>query len=277
MEDKEYSYKEFKSYSDLLSQEKDLKSKLYSDYKNKIDTQREFAEFAIDFIKNNEEKMLTDSTPFRDLANFFTVKAIKTFRAIQYLIENGFGEDAAVLIRCQFELLTNFLYISKEDQNARAEKYIRYEYLLKEKFLKKLFHSNLFYEVYEKLPEERKKEIRENCEKYEKLYPCKRFWSGKTVEQMADDVGLKDYYISVYCLFSNLVHSNVKSSEYYVVGDDNVIRFIIAITDHLIGEVIEANGNFILRILKQLNEIFQLGQEDVIQEAQNRFCEAFSN
>lgn len=159
MEDKRYSSQEYKNYNDLLSWENNYKQRLYSNYKLEFDHQSEIAALTINFVKNNEEKIFSDGSIFKSLVHFFIVKAIKTFRAIQFLIENGYGEDAAVLLRCQFELLTNFLYISKEDQDNRAKKYICYSYILAKKDLNEFSRKNLFYEIYEKTPKQRKIEI----------------------------------------------------------------------------------------------------------------------
>jgi len=272
----EYSNKEFNSYKDLLDNEKDWKSKLYSNYKNKIDAQRELAAFALNFIKDNEKKIFSHDSLFFELASFFAAKAIKTFRAIQCLIESGYGEDAAVLLRCQLELLIDFLYMAKENQNERAKKYIYYCYILEEKLLRELSHSNLFYEVYEKIPEERKIELKEKYEEHKKLYPNKRWWSNKSIEEMSNDVGLNDYY-TLYRFWSDYVHTSVECSRSYIEIDDNIIKYKIGISDNLIMQDIVSSGNFLLRILNQLNDIFQLGQDDVIQEAINRLCEAFRN
>lgn len=275
MEDKKYLNKELDNYQDLLNREKDWKNKLILSYRHQFSFQEDLDELAFNFINNNKEKLINPDSVFKEVANYFLAKGLKTFRSIKYLTENGLGEDAAVLIRCQFELLTNFLYISKEDQDNRSKNYIYYSHILSRKYLNKIYLSNLFYEVYDRLSDERKEEINKNYEEHEKLYPNKRWWSGKSCEEMAKDIGLKDYYISIYCPFSNLVHSNIESSRYYVIENNNITRFIIAITDHLITQVIFSNCDFLLRILNQLNEIFQLGQDDCLQEALNRFCKAF--
>ena len=270
----EYSNKEFNSYKDLLDNEKDWKSKLYSNYKNKIDAQRELAAFALNFIKDNEKKIFSHDSPFFELASFFAAKAIKTFRAIQCLIENGYGEDAAVIIRCQFELVVNFLFISKEQRDKRAKKYINYCRILEKEFLNEISHSNLFGEIVQEMPKERKEKIERAYEEHEKSYRNKRKWSGKSIKDMANNIGLGGYY-TLYKLWSNYVHTNVECSKDYIEEDDNIIKYKIGISDNLIRQHIVANGNFLLRILVQLNDIFHLDQVDIITEAENKFVKAF--
>lgn len=92
---------------------------------------------------------------------------------------------------------------------------------------------------------------------------------------MADDVELKDFYVLIYRFFSNIVHTNVRSSAYYIIKDNNITRFIIVITEHLIRQGIAANCALILRILEQVNNIFQIGYDVIIQNAMIKYSKIF--
>lgn len=274
LEDMEHSNKEFKSYSDLLKAEKGLKKKLINAYKYHFSYQEELAELAFSFIEENKFKL---DSAFRIVALFFVCKGIKTFRAIQLLTENGFGEDAAVLIRCQLELLINFLYMAKEDQKKRAEKYIYYCYILAKKYWDKLPDTSLFHKIIKEISKEKLKEMIKEYENHKKLYPDKRGWAGKSVEKMANDVGLKYEYIFIYSIYSNLVHSNVHSHNYYMEIKNDNPTYKIGITKNLVKTIMGENCGILLEILSHANDIFQTGYDNAIQDAINKYPNMFEN
>jgi hypothetical protein len=67
-------------------------------------------------------------------------KAMKTFQAIERLCLLGFGEDAAVLLRSNVNLLVNLAYIvSDSSPNDRAREFVADAWLRYTKFMKEVF------------------------------------------------------------------------------------------------------------------------------------------
>jgi hypothetical protein len=67
-------------------------------------------------------------------------KAMKTFQAVERLCLLGYGEDAAVLLRSNVNLLVNLAYIvSDTDPNERAKEFVADSWIRYAKFMKGAF------------------------------------------------------------------------------------------------------------------------------------------
>lgn len=67
-------------------------------------------------------------------------KAMKTFQAVERLCLLGYGEDAAVLLRSNVNLLVNLAYIvSDANPNDRAKEFVADAWIRYTKFMKSAF------------------------------------------------------------------------------------------------------------------------------------------
>lgn len=235
-----------------------------------------------DLFKVNEElaELVADTFGTRDfqpktyartIIIFFVAKAYRTLRAISYLCSRGYGEDAGILLRSLFEIVVNALYI--EDNEELAQRYADFEAI----YVYRLSVDPALKGVYKSLSEDKVREIGEDYKRAQDKhkYKDKRNWSGKPIKKMAEKVGLGEAYAYLYVLMSQLTHSTVDSSRYYLQEDKvrSVVRVKLSPSYNLIPEDLLTAGALMLYIVRQWSNQFNLGIETKIQEIDIRLQE----
>lgn len=238
-------------------------------YEELFKLNEELARLVIDTFGTRE--FHTD-TQAQTVILFFVAKAYKTHQAILHLCRQGYGEDAGILLRSLFELAVNALYI--KDNAELAQKYVDFEAIYVQRFLEDPNLKNRYMQVSENKLAETSEAAQRAREKHG--YKGKNRWSGKTIREMAEEVGLGgEAYASFYVLVSQLVHSTIGSATYYVKPYPNrsAKRLMLSPTDNLIqGDLLTA-GFLTLDILMQWSKQFDLGIETKISELRNKLIE----
>ena len=174
------------------------------------------------FKSNNDlfdlgKKILKNGIRANSKINFFVeyifLKADRTHRAISLLCKEELGEDAFILCRALFETEITCKYILKDETNYRLDRFFDYNWINELEKIKmnqdhylNLITKNKNYAL--KYFEECKKTISIAC-KVRNKYKYKYWgWSDKRIKGMAEEVGEKSYYETLYKTQSYFIHSS---------------------------------------------------------------------
>jgi len=244
--------------------------KVYEDNKNYFDLNDRLLKETGILLSNNRTQPNKLSIVVVD---FLCIKAFKTYWAMMKLCNQCFVQDAGILLRSLFETLVNILYIGKSDPEKRAKLYIEYDHMARKDQLDKVekwleSHPDLQNSMPDKITTLKSfNEVRNN-------YPHKRYWSGKTMQQMAYDVKLEYDYDLVYWFLSNLHHSGVRSSSEYISyssdEEEGSLKFKFFNTESL-KKILFHGFWYMLIALKEWNRSGEIGKDDIINEFANKF------
>lgn len=217
-----------------------------------------------------------DNDPLKMTAIYFMTKAIKTNRAVWHLCADGYGEDAAILIRSLFNLIINFYFILSQDTENRAKRFIYHSAYTKYESYKIM---SKWADVFKQLDLQtfNASEIQKEAENAQKQYKfeANKPWSNKTILQMAKDIdahsspknnSMEKNYDVVYNFLSDFEHSNVMSANSYIKDDENGWYPQINPTDNLIPETLASDTGYLLMIFEQFCNIFQLDAKKDIKD-----------
>ncbi|HJR77745.1 MAG TPA: DUF5677 domain-containing protein [Nitrospiraceae bacterium] len=203
---------------------------------------------------------------YKVLVLYFFGKSYKTFRSIHLLCKHCFTEDAGILARSLFDLVVTLLYMSKAS-DERALLYAEFGVILKERL-----HETLAKEpedpwrqkiLASKSPEARAKD-RAEYERIRKKYSDKYKWSGLSIKDMAEEVGLSWHYDFVYYQLSELAHTGPNGvTDFMHFDDQNGLSFKNSSMKD-IERIWTTTSVYFLFVLDEVNDIFKLGLEEEI-------------
>lgn len=152
------------------------------------------------------------------------VKMHTAFGGVMELIKKGYGVDAMIIVRSMLNNLVNCKWIMGSRQKTKAKRFIKYNLVLRKKFLdiakKYPEHKGHFKKI---LDEEQK--IVFSYKKVEKLFAKdKNKWAGISIKQMAKDANYEWDYDFVYNLASSLEHSDINSLNEFIEGVDDTSK-----------------------------------------------------
>ncbi len=161
---------------------------------------------------------------------YLAVQVANLHEAIEILASKGLGREAGILLRSMFEATINVLWIA-QDPEARLDRYAAYRY----------FAAEQYRDLGERLPS-REGQSQEQREQYEKeseqvrlraksakdQYGFRKgaYWSGKTLKAMAKEVNWLPRYEAIYKIYSDVMHSNIGSSQDFVTSNESGAIFI---------------------------------------------------
>jgi|GEM_PF-2282728 len=145
---------------------------------------------------------------------FILPKSSKTLKSIRILTDNMHGEDALSLSRSIFENYINLSYILKENSENRADLFVNFGLKQQYEKAKKHFGDRLpdeysksfdsqFIEEYNKAYEKEDEELKTKGYKIKKNY-----WSRINIGEMADEVGVKSTYDTMYQFACQQTHTD---------------------------------------------------------------------
>ena len=196
-----------------------------------------------------------ENDPLKMTAIYFLTKAIKTNRAVWHLCTDGYGEDAAILIRSLFNLIINFYFILSQDTKNRAKRFIYHSVYAKYESYKII---SKWPDVFNKLDlkslnaGEIQKEAQEAQKQYK--FEANKPWSNKSILRMSKDIdahtspknnNMEKNYDVVYNYLSDFEHSNVMSANSYIKDDGVGWYPQINPTDNLITETLASDAGSI--------------------------------
>lgn len=223
----------------------------------------------------------------KDHALFIFAKSTKTYRAIEHLCNKGigYGEDAIILSRSLLENLINLAYISNPHQEKEREHHAKLfvNWLIidlkrkrdalpsndpirpqLEQYLKEYENIGVNYDEINKLHQEEC-----NNHKTKDKQSDKRFWSGLSIKNMAEEIGLLDpYYNKVYWMYSKIAHPHPGGSSSYMKPNPDGNGIIIDDTPNpaWIEDALVSSLDCYIRLVGLINNIFDLKLDSKLKE-----------
>jgi hypothetical protein len=197
------------------------------------------------------------------VASTLLAKAAKTHEAILLLATNGYGEDAIILTRSLFNLAVVISWIFK-GPSQRLDAYAAYDVVSKAKLGRKIVASQstatIIPEVYE-LYQNRRSEWEDGERDFKDQYYSKRpGWSGKSIEEMANEVGLGGTYATFYTLASDIEHSNPASISNYLHDQPDGSKYVSAMqSENWVVEALFESIFFAAVVAKPADIVLGLG------------------
>jgi len=248
--------------------------KFYKEFRSYFDINEDIRRFIDEVFQKNTISHRNE--PLKGAAVFFFTKSIKTNSAIWHLCADGYGEDAAVLVRSLFNLVVNFYYILAQDSENRAKQYIEYYKITRlqihniiKKWPNKFSSANISVEKEQEIETEADEAIKEY------KFDTKKPWSGKSILQMCKDIdsqnptknrSFEQNYDILYNYLSDFEHSNVMASGSYLNEDNNGWIANVNPSGELIQENLATSAGFLLVIAEKFYKIFDLKYEKDLQD-----------
>jgi hypothetical protein len=196
---------------------------------------------------------------------FCVGKAYKTHGALMLLCQQGYGQDAAILVRSLVDLLFTMIYILKDTTDGRLQRYFAYDWILRKRTYD---YAKTKPELF-KLLEERSMNLNsddnsiEEVEKYAKLAKEKfkfgRDWSDKTIRQMAEEIGRSDLYLTVYRLQSQLMHTAPRVMNEYLKRSSNGYIIDVGQNSQWVEESLVTAFDCMYHLIGEYDKLLELG------------------
>ena len=159
----------------------------------------------------------------------FALQAMKKHEAMELLIQHNLGQEAGMMLRSIFEAMVNAIWIAQDLEN-RLKRFHAYQFFSAQKYQKlgqKLYGVSKTEES--AAEDEAEQSLRQKAEEEgwrdlpHWIFKNGVYWSGKSLYNMAVEIGMEKGYDTVYRVYSEVVHVSVASgSEYFSQGDDGV-------------------------------------------------------
>lgn len=240
------------------------KNQIQSKFKNLISFNYELRKQISDEL-DKDKKLIG---PKDGIISFSLGKAFKTHGAILNLCEEGYGEDATVLVRTLFEIMINNLFILNDKSDDTAYRYLNYDWVLR----KKMFdYAKSKPELVENMNNRKGKiesdriikEIEEQYKVVQEKYKYKdNNWSTQNIATMAESVGRGDAYKTIYRLQCQFSHSLVRVMNDYAKEDINGgLLFNVGISENWIEQNLVATFDFLSNIYTLFCDHYGLDKE----------------
>ena len=244
-------------------------------YKALFDYNRELRA-VVDTIMEKKFPMGADKDMF---AAFCIGKAYKTQAAILLLCQQGYGQDAAILVRSLIELLITLLYILKDPTDERIQRYFAYDWIMRKKMYN---YGKTKPEILEILKERNQnlkqgdnpiEEVEKQAIAMQTKYNYKKDWSDKNMREMAEEVGRVDLYLTVYRLQSQIMHTAPRVMNEYVVNDGKGITIEVGQNERWVEETLVTTFDCFYNIVGQYDKLLKLGFATKLDEIAKRYVE----
>jgi hypothetical protein len=204
------------------------------------------------------------------------VHMVSVLRAALTLAEAGHGRELPLAIRPALEALITMRFIAERDQMRRAKHWLDYTAIAKRSLVRK--HSDLFDSPEHGALRER---INQRAEELADSFPG-RFWASglgcSGLRVMADQVGLLWYYDAVYWAGSQPTHATAIAVEESIsVSEEETPIYHVGLSGRGVHKNLAAYCDFLIRGLAQLNDLFTLGLDEVLQDLTAEFVSRFDN
>ena len=231
---------------------------------------------------NRREMKLFDLKPHQRIFLFILTRSLKTYASIITLCKNGYGQDAATLLRSLLENLITAGYILKDKKTAdeKAARFVAYKWIIFKRQLPEQEKNLPQMTAHQKqIFMERKKKILEQYEAFKKKFRLRSdqallTWSGKTVKDMAREISKKllEEYETTFRLCSRFSHPSILGDQEYMLQDGK--NLIFSPLPSLIG--VAANLKNSMSLMIQFTELinihFKANEEQLIKNLYSEFA-----
>jgi len=207
-------------------------------------------------------KPLESSTPAQQMVRFALGKAHKTHRAILILCGQGYGEDAAVLLRTLLELAIDVRYMKLDPGEDRGQRWLDYYWVTRYEFSRTAAKSSLaeFDDVRQEIQQH--PEVQERIEaEARRVQQRWKFWKdehkgnlvrpgnwhGSNTRQIPREIGWELSYDLVYSQTSLLSHTSVRAANDYLMetGVDDTTRLNAAPSENYVERVVASAAGYL--------------------------------
>jgi len=232
----------------------------------------------LNFIDNEfKVKIVYIESGLKYASSFLFAKSTKTFRALNILCQNGYGEDAAILARSVLENVINLAYMNEDDKQNRAELFIYHSFIDRKNKIKQIENNQYYPQNIEKKFTDKFEEVYKKAVKLQD-YECKKIkserkynikkqsWSCLSLANMAEETKLKElYYDQIYWLISNLSHPSDNASMNYIFENKNGGILINDMpSDKWVEQSLILGFDCFYKMVQLVNDIFELNFDNKI-------------
>lgn len=227
-----------------------------------------------DKIMGREYPLAGDKELF---TGFCLGKAYKTHGSVLLLCRQGYGQDAAILVRSLIDLLITLLYILNDPSNERISRYFSYDWILCKKmfeYAKTKPHLLKALEVNDVNPLPDKlttKEIEEHARLAQEKYHYGRDWSIHNMRDMAKEVGEEDLYLTMYKLQSQLIHTAPRTMNEYIKKEDEGYKIEVGQNTRWVEEALVSAFDCFYMIIGQYDKLLELGFANQLDDVAKRY------
>ncbi|MCL4339156.1 DUF5677 domain-containing protein [Patescibacteria group bacterium] len=258
----------------ILLPEKDIKIVIDKEYSNLFGFNRELKGVVDDIFK----KKCNADTPKKAYTSFTLGKAYKTHEAVLILCSEGYGEDAAILVRSLFELLVTLQYILKDKTDYRINRYFAYDWVLRKKMFdyaktKPEILKEIEGRVISPQPGDTNiEEVTKMAKEVQEKYKYKRFgWSDKTIYDMALEIGRIGNYRTIYALQSQIAHTAVRVINEYVKDSGLGLNIMVGPGLNWIENNLVAVFDFYYSLIGECDKLFEFGFDKRLDDIAKRY------
>lgn len=259
-------------------------------FKSYFDYCDELLQLAVRMIDNASIKGYESEYSFAVVSLGLYAKACKTFRSIQILCSKPLGEDANSLLRTLMESCINLCYIA-EDKQERSQVFIN-KIIKNSKRLGTIINSNKRLRKMNFIPEEGFRQAKILCKMIgernskdgivkrikvfliEKMLRKQQFkistWSGKSLQNMAYEVGLRDVYDLTGPLSSATLHGE-DLLDHINFGEGKGFTLKIVPGDKWVNPVLPSAILIFITMMDKINTLFSLGKDKEMEDFLKRF------
>ncbi|MFA5038824.1 MAG: DUF5677 domain-containing protein [Candidatus Omnitrophota bacterium] len=178
---------------------------------------------------NQKGLRLSQVAPHKRILLLFFTRAIKTFNAIRFLCEAGYGQDVSILLRSFLENLISTKYILSDPLSAdqKAARFVGYKWVMLKRQRAEKPQSGLTQEQGEEA-DFINKQFAEFKQKNNIISDKALLtWSGRSIRDMArfSDQKLLDEYDKNFRTCSRFSHPSILGDDAYVQDAGDILKF----------------------------------------------------
>lgn len=206
-------------------------------------------------------------------------KAYKTHQAVLNLCIQGYGQDAAILVRSLLDLAIITPYILNDPTDGRVNRYLEHGWIKKEQMFNHATKENpslaMAFEERAKNPKPNdltKETVIEQAKLAQDTYQFDRYdWSDKTIAKMAQEVGKGKAYQTVYKLMSDISHSSVNAMSEYMKVDETGVTVDISPGTIWVEECLVSAFDCFYSVIGAYDKLLELGLVKQLDDVAERY------
>ena len=225
---------------------------------------------------------MKEATAAKRIFLFFLTRVIKTYSAVCRLSEEGYGQDAAPLLRNLLEMLISAKYILSNPSEAdqKAVRFVEYKWVILKRYLSELEREFQATSA-DDLQTDRGK-IDEKFEEFKKKYRIVSdralvTWSGKTTKDMARAVhkNLLQEYEQAFRVDSRFYHPSIIGDREYLDYRDGALKFTFLPSANGVVICLRRAINYLMDFLLLFNILFDIKGARRIESFRSKLTEVF--
>lgn len=260
-------------------------NKIVAENKELFDLAKKVKAEAFLFLESFEARniKLDDLAPHQRIFLFFLTKILKTYAAICILCQEGYGQDACVLLRSLLESLISVKYmlLAIDSADEKALRFVEYKWIILKRYLSET--KNGFTNEQEDDLYTQQKLIIDKFNEFKKKYNIVSdrallTWSGKTIKDMARiaDKNLFQEYESAFRTYSRFSHTSIIGDNEYMNFKNNILTFSPSPKAIAVASALKKAISYTMDFVRVANDLFNLHYETRISKLERNITEVFN-